>query len=239
MGTFSSTGNILAQSSDPGALGAGAIWSDTNANITYRRNDANSAWLEMPVIGGGTVTTAGLLRSNATTISDDGLTLDSTETDSGESNNGTASLNATSGNLEGAFFTLPTTFEYYLITAVQPNIKTAADNMRAGVFMADADPITETQPFHLVALSDILTTATGETKVLMKWSHLIKGGETIYAFMQFESSTTTVWNHLASGTHTYRNTWSATAWGVLPSEGEFINQVSVHFTLEYQYFIGV
>jgi len=36
---------IFAQTEDPGAVGAGAIWSDTNANITYRRNDTNTDWI--------------------------------------------------------------------------------------------------------------------------------------------------------------------------------------------------
>ena len=58
MGTFSSTANFLAQSSDPGAIGAGAIWSDTDASILYRRNDANDDWLEVAVFGGGTGQTA-------------------------------------------------------------------------------------------------------------------------------------------------------------------------------------
>ncbi len=44
MGTFSNTGSIIAQSSDPGATGAGAIWSDTDAKTTYRRDDCNSGW---------------------------------------------------------------------------------------------------------------------------------------------------------------------------------------------------
>lgn len=48
MGLFSNTGNIIAQAADPGSsAGAGALWSDTDANITSRRNDANSAWLQI------------------------------------------------------------------------------------------------------------------------------------------------------------------------------------------------
>lgn len=47
MGLFSSTGNIRAQSSDPGAIGAGSIWSKTDSEETNRRNDANSAWVLM------------------------------------------------------------------------------------------------------------------------------------------------------------------------------------------------
>ena len=36
--------NVIAQASDPGAVGAGVLWTDTNANLTYRRNDANDGW---------------------------------------------------------------------------------------------------------------------------------------------------------------------------------------------------
>lgn len=40
-------GRIFAQATDPGAVGAGALWADTNANELFRRNDANNAWLEI------------------------------------------------------------------------------------------------------------------------------------------------------------------------------------------------
>lgn len=36
---------IFAQAADPGAVGSGTIWTDTDANITYRRNDANTDWI--------------------------------------------------------------------------------------------------------------------------------------------------------------------------------------------------
>jgi len=45
MGIFSSTATIVAQSSDPGPLGAGAFWSDTDDQVTYRRTDDNSQWV--------------------------------------------------------------------------------------------------------------------------------------------------------------------------------------------------
>ncbi len=45
MGIFASTGNIVAQSSDPGSLGAGSIWSDTDSQVTYRRTDDNAQWV--------------------------------------------------------------------------------------------------------------------------------------------------------------------------------------------------
>jgi len=45
MGLFSSTGNVLAQASDPGSTGAGSIWSDTDNQVTYRRTDDNSQWV--------------------------------------------------------------------------------------------------------------------------------------------------------------------------------------------------
>ena len=47
--------NVIAQDSDPGAVGAGVLWTDTNANLTYRRNDANDGW---NVIGSDTAVTA-------------------------------------------------------------------------------------------------------------------------------------------------------------------------------------
>ena len=47
MPSYSSSGNVLAQASDPGAIGAGSYWADTDAEITLRRNDANTAWLNL------------------------------------------------------------------------------------------------------------------------------------------------------------------------------------------------
>ena len=37
--------NVIAQIADPGAVGAGVLWTDTNADLTYRRNDANDDWI--------------------------------------------------------------------------------------------------------------------------------------------------------------------------------------------------
>ena len=46
MGSWNVTSErIFAQASDPGAVGAGSIWTDTDANISYRRNDANTGWI--------------------------------------------------------------------------------------------------------------------------------------------------------------------------------------------------
>jgi len=45
MGLFSNTATIVAQASDPGPLGPGAFWSDTDDQVTYRRNDANTQWV--------------------------------------------------------------------------------------------------------------------------------------------------------------------------------------------------
>jgi len=47
MGLFSNTANVSAQASDPGPLGPGAIWSDTNAESIKRRNDANTDWVDI------------------------------------------------------------------------------------------------------------------------------------------------------------------------------------------------
>ena len=45
MGLWNIASNqIYAQASDPGAVGAGSFWTDTDANITYRRLDDNSDW---------------------------------------------------------------------------------------------------------------------------------------------------------------------------------------------------
>ena len=46
MGSWNVTSErIFAQASDPGAVGAGSIWTDTDANISYRRNDTNTGWI--------------------------------------------------------------------------------------------------------------------------------------------------------------------------------------------------
>ena len=46
---------VLAQISDPGAVGAGTIWCDTDANLVYRRNDANNDW---NIVGSDTTVSA-------------------------------------------------------------------------------------------------------------------------------------------------------------------------------------
>jgi len=51
MGSFSSTATVVAQSSDPGAIGAGSIWSDTGNEVLNRRNDANDGWISQSPIG--------------------------------------------------------------------------------------------------------------------------------------------------------------------------------------------
>jgi len=45
MGSFSSTANIFAQASEPAGPTPGSLWSDTDANTLFRRNDANTSWV--------------------------------------------------------------------------------------------------------------------------------------------------------------------------------------------------
>ena len=46
MGSWNISSNqVYAQADDPGAVGAGSFWTDTNANLTYRRLDDNSGWV--------------------------------------------------------------------------------------------------------------------------------------------------------------------------------------------------
>ncbi len=47
MGLFSNTANVVAQTGDPGPLGPGSLWSETDAQILWRRNDANTAWVDV------------------------------------------------------------------------------------------------------------------------------------------------------------------------------------------------
>lgn len=67
MGFFSpsgSGGGVISQSSEPASTSAGVLWNDTDSDILYRRNDADTAWLEVPLIGGGTSQGLGGLISN-------------------------------------------------------------------------------------------------------------------------------------------------------------------------------
>jgi len=52
MGSFSSTANVVAQASDPGAIGPGAIWSETDSENIFRRNDANTDWVSISQLYG-------------------------------------------------------------------------------------------------------------------------------------------------------------------------------------------
>lgn len=49
------SGNVYRQDAEPQGVSAGDIWSDTNANLVYRRNDLNTDW---NVIGSDTVVSA-------------------------------------------------------------------------------------------------------------------------------------------------------------------------------------
>jgi len=93
LGVFATTGNIIAQSSDPGAIGAGSIWSDTDANIIYRRNDADTAWVRigllsgasdtLPILNGGTAQATiqaslnALMAASGTLVQGDTMIIDS------------------------------------------------------------------------------------------------------------------------------------------------------------------
>lgn len=46
MGSWNISSNtVYAQPTDPGAVGGGSFWTDTDANLTYRRLDDNSDWV--------------------------------------------------------------------------------------------------------------------------------------------------------------------------------------------------
>jgi len=42
-----SQGNLHTADADPGAVGAGHLWADTNTDFLYRRNDANDGWIRV------------------------------------------------------------------------------------------------------------------------------------------------------------------------------------------------
>lgn len=47
MGLYSNKANVISQDTDPGAVGAGAVWIDTTNDVPYFRNSANTAWHKM------------------------------------------------------------------------------------------------------------------------------------------------------------------------------------------------
>lgn len=53
MGTFANTASIFSQSADPGAVGAGKIWINSNTNRGYIRNSTNTAWIEVIILDPG------------------------------------------------------------------------------------------------------------------------------------------------------------------------------------------
>lgn len=46
MGLYSNKANVIAQDSDPGAVGAGAMWIDTSTDTVYFRNSSNDGWYQ-------------------------------------------------------------------------------------------------------------------------------------------------------------------------------------------------
>jgi len=151
-----------------------------------------------------------------------GMSMDGTEVDSGESNAGVLALNTAVGALDGALFTLPSLFEYYVITAVAPNMNASAGNYRVGACMADGEPFSSTYPFQLIALSEEFAVANGAQKRLVTYSKLVKKASVVFAFAQFDTATTPKWNYVNTGSHSHRMTWTNTAYGVMPVEGEFL-----------------
>ena len=57
MGSFSGGGgnNLVLDSSEPNTPTAGQIWVDTDSNKTYRRNDNNTAWIDLQSVDSGIV----------------------------------------------------------------------------------------------------------------------------------------------------------------------------------------
>ena len=204
MPSYSSSGNVLAQASDPGAIGAGSYWADTDTENTFRRNDANTNWTQ-------------LSDANSSFALDTEIALNTPVT-------GTTSLALGNTDRWYVHFQMPgTASDLYLLTGIEwRNGGTINGNMVCGVEEYDANPPVENKaPIGGYGVE----IAQSGANVLQRNSFVSKfflNGAGFYsAFIQSSSATATILRTIGSSIVTFKTiTYAAnpalsntTAWG--------------------------
>ena len=192
--------NVLAQNDDPGAVGAGVLWTDINANLTYRRNDLNTDWI---LIGSNTAvsnTEYGYLDGVTSAIQtqlDAKATTGTALTESAELNNTPitddtdVAIGANTLVISKAI-TMPSTEKYYFITGLEwKNGATVNGSTTPSLWRRDD----VSGGWVLLAWGEatVNTGASAVQRVSLTSSSMIRAGTVVRMGI-----------HTGSGTHTYR-----------------------------------
>jgi len=198
---FVGTGTQIAAIS-PTYAGQLAFATSTTGGFTidtlYERNAANNAWNSVATF--------------YTTINETAEVSTTPVTDN-------ASFTTTAGNRYYAFFTLPTTEKFYLITGIEwKNAATISGNVQAGVDVIDANPPTLAST-PLIALVQEVAQAGANVvqRVSIISSTLIRGGTICGAWVSCSSGTATIREETGLGS---QNQQKATAYSATPATSE-------------------
>lgn len=135
------------------------------ANLHYKRNSANTSWIEG-------------YNSETDELSTTPVTDDAEPTSS------------IIGNRYYAYFTLPTTNKYYIITGIEWKNGTVVNgNMICGVEISDAIPTTNNITLSAVGQQTVQTGTSAVQRCSNISSDVIKGGKIIAAFIHLNSAT--------------------------------------------------
>ena len=191
MPLFGSTANVRAQSSDPGAIGAGSLWSDTDAQRLLRRNDANTEWVEVGIGALGSANQHLAVNSGATAIEYINETVpESAEQSSTPVADDTEHATGTIARYY-SYFTFPTTEKFYYITGIEwKNGLTAAGNCIVGADIVSAIPPVNDE---MVTVAYSAEQSVGSVSSIKRNNAVtslpIRGGTIVGLWIHYENST--------------------------------------------------
>ena len=172
---------------------------DTDDDILYVRNAANDAWVELVQFSESISESS---EQNSTPVTDD------------------ANFDATAGVRYYAFFTLPTTEKFYLITGIEwKNGTNQAGNVQSGVDIVDANPPTLASTPQVAIAAEVAQAAVADTiqRVSVVSSELIRGGTICGAWISCSSSTADLREDAGLGS---QNQQKATSYSASPATSE-------------------
>ena len=182
---------MLAYSTDT----SGASTIDT----LYVRNAANDAWVTVATYSGAVTETA---EANTTPVTDG------------------ANFDAVAGVRYYAFFTLPSTEKFYLITGIEwKNGTNQAGNIQSGVDIVNADPPTLASTPLLALGQEVAQAAVADTiqRVSIISSQLIRAGTICGAWISCSSATADLREQTGLGS---QNQSKATAYSATPNASD-------------------
>ncbi len=182
--------------------GQEAFCTSTGSGFTvekvYTRDSTNTSWVEQYTVTDVITETA---EQNSTPVTDG------------------ADFTVTAGHRYYAFFTLPTTEPYYIITAIEwKNGATVAGNIMAGIDAVDADPPTlASTPLACLAIEVAQSGTSTTQKNSFVASNSLRGGTVLGAWVSCSSGTATLREQTGLGS---QNQQKATAYSATPNASE-------------------